>query len=60
MVQTSTNPVSFLLFATRPEVVSQSYLSFLKNRIRNDLGFDKIPVQLELKASRKRWEDRER
>ena len=60
MVQTSTNPVSFLLFATRPEVVSQSFLSFLKNRIRNDLGFDKIPVQLELKASRKRWEDRER
>ena len=57
-VQTSTNPVSFLLFATRPEVVQDSYLAFLKNRIRNDLGFDKIPVQLEFKASRKKWEER--
>ncbi|MCR4790183.1 MAG: ribosome biogenesis GTPase Der [Treponemataceae bacterium] len=60
MVQTSINPVTFLLFATRPEVVQPSYLSFLKNRIRTDLGFDKIPVQLEFKASRKKWEERTR
>ena len=60
MVQTSTNPVNFLLFATRPEVVQDSYLTFLKNRIRKDLGFDKIPVQLEFKASRKKREDRSR
>ena len=57
IVQTSVKPVNFLLFCTRPEVVSQSYLTFLKNRIRNDLGYDKIPVQLELKASRKKWEN---
>lgn len=56
IVQTSTKPVNFLLFCTRPEVVSQSYLTFLKNRIRSDLGYDKIPVKLELKASRKKWE----
>ncbi len=60
MVQTSVNPVSFLLFASRPEVVPESYLSYLKNKIRSDLGFDKIPVLLELKSSRKKWEDRER
>ncbi|MBR4825265.1 MAG: ribosome biogenesis GTPase Der [Spirochaetaceae bacterium] len=57
IVQTSVKPVNFLLFCTRPEVVSQSYLTFLKNRIRSDLGYDKIPVQLELKASRKKWEN---
>ncbi|MCQ2595728.1 MAG: ribosome biogenesis GTPase Der [Treponemataceae bacterium] len=57
IVQTSTKPVNFLLFCTRPEVVPQTYLTFLKNRIRSDLGYDKIPVQLELKASRKTWED---
>ena len=34
--------------------------SRLFQRIREDLGFDKIPVQLELKASRQKWEDRER
>ena len=60
MVQTSTNPVGFLIFASRPEVVSESYLAYIKNRIRSDLGFDKIPVLLELKASRKKWEERER
>ena len=59
MVQTSTNPVKFVIFATRPEVVPLTYISFLKNRIREDLGFDKIPVQRELKASRKKWEDRD-
>lgn len=58
MTQKSTNPVNFLIFATRPEVVPESYITFLKNRIREDLGFDKIPVQLEMKASRQKWEDR--
>ena len=31
-----------------------------KKQIRKDLGFDQIPVTLEMKASRKKWEDRER
>lgn len=60
MTQTSVNPVSFVIFATRPGTVPLTYITFLKNRIREDLGFDKIPVQLELKASRQKWEDRER
>ena len=59
MTQKSVNPVSFLIFTTRPEVVPETYVTYLKNRIREDLGFDKIPVQLEMKASRKKWEDRE-
>lgn len=58
ITQKSANPVSFLIFATRPEVVPETYMTFLKNRIREDLGFDKIPVQLEMRASRKKWEDR--
>lgn len=60
MVQTEVNPISFLLFATRPEVVPQSYISYLRNKIRVDLGYDKIPILLELKASRQKWENRER
>lgn len=60
MTQNSTNPVSFLIFATRPESVPESYVTYLKNRIREDLGFDKIPVMLEMKASRQKWEDRVR
>lgn len=58
MTQTSVNPVKFLIFATKPEVVPETYVTYLKNRIRADLGFEKIPVQLELKASRTSWEKR--
>ncbi|MBN2811937.1 ribosome biogenesis GTPase Der [Treponema zuelzerae] len=58
MIQTQANPVKFLLFATRPEAVTDSYLAYIRNRIRRDLGFDHIPVVLEVKGSRKRWEER--
>lgn len=58
MTQTSTNPVVFRLFATSPDNVPESYVTYLKNRIREDLGFDQIPVMLEMKASRKKWESR--
>lgn len=58
MTQTSSNPVSFLIFATSPDKVPGSYVTYLKNRIREDLGFDQIPVMLEMKASRTRWEQR--
>ena len=60
MIQSSTNPVGFIIFATRPEVVPEPYVTYLKNRIREDLGFDQIPVQLEMKGSRQKWEERER
>ena len=59
-LQTETNPVSFLIFATRPEVGPQTYVSYLRNKVRSDLGFENIPILLDFKASRKKWEDRER
>ncbi len=59
ITQTSVNPVNFLIFATSPENVPGSYVTYLKNRVREDLGYDQIPVQIELKASRQKWQDRE-
>jgi len=56
-VQTGVNPVSFAIFATRPELVGESYRSYLRNKIRTDLGFKSVPVEVELRASRKRFED---
>jgi GTPase len=50
-VQTSTNPQKFVIFASRPDAVTEAYVSFLRNKIREDLGMDKIPVSLEIKAS---------
>ena len=49
------NPVHVL--TNNPEF-PDSYVTYLKNRIREDLGFDQIPVMLEMKSSRKRWENR--
>ena len=58
MTQTSVNPVSFRIFCTSPDNVPESYVTYLKNSIRKDLGFDQIPVEVNLQASRKRWENR--
>ena len=58
MTQTGVNPVSFRIFATSPDNVPESYVTYLKNRIREDLGFDQIPIVLEMKASRKKWQER--
>ncbi|MCK7483994.1 MAG: hypothetical protein M0C28_48675 [Candidatus Moduliflexus flocculans] len=50
-VQSGINPVTFILFASRPDAVGESYLSYLKNKIRSDLGFSLIPVGLEVQGS---------
>ena len=50
-VQSGVNPVKFIFFVSRPDAVNESYLSYLKNKIRSDLGFSQIPVSLELRGS---------
>jgi GTP-binding protein len=60
IVQTQSNPVQFMVFATRPEAVTDSYMAYIRNQIRKDLGFDLIPVVVEVKGSRKKWEQREK
>lgn len=57
IVQAQTNPVKFILFASKPEAVSAQYVSYLTNRIRKDLGFSRIPVLIEVRGSRRKWED---
>jgi len=50
-VQKSANPVHFIIFTSRTHVVSDSYISYLKNKIRKDLGFSMIPVLIDVKSS---------
>jgi GTP-binding protein len=52
-VQKSANPVQFIFFASRIQVVSDSYISYLRNKIRKDLGFSLIPVLVDVKSSSK-------
>ncbi len=58
MLQTSARPVEFIVFANKPDNVSEAYIRYLKNRIRKDLGFTSIPVLVKIKGSRTRWEER--
>ncbi len=55
-LQTGTNPQKFIFFVTKPEAVADSYVSFLRNKIRSEFSLDKVPVMLELRASRTDWE----
>jgi len=49
--QTRINPVTFVFFASRSFAVSESYIAYLRNRIRRDLGFSLIPVAVEIRQS---------
>ena len=51
VVQKSANPVHFIFFSNRPQAVSEAYISYLRNRIRKDLGFSLIPVLIDIKGS---------
>jgi GTP-binding protein len=51
--QTSANPVKFMFFVSRPEAISEAYVAYLRNRIRKDLGYSMVPVEIGLRGSRK-------
>ncbi|GHV91085.1 GTPase Der [Spirochaetia bacterium] len=50
-VQKSANPVEFILFVSRPRAVSEAYTSYIRNKIRKDLGFSLVPVAVEIRSS---------
>jgi len=52
-VQIQSNPVRFAFFVSRLQAVTESYLAYLRNRIRRDLGFSLVPVDIELRPSSK-------
>jgi GTP-binding protein len=54
--QVSVNPVNFVFFTSRAHAVSESYISYLRNKIRKDLGFSFIPVGIKIRSSGKKEE----
>jgi GTP-binding protein len=54
VVQSSVNPVHFIIFTSRTHAVTDSYISYLRNKIRKDLGFSMIPVDVQVRASGKK------
>jgi len=51
--QTSANPVRFLLFVNRIKGFPQGYVQYLKNSIRRDLGFDSVPLEIDLRERKR-------
>ncbi len=51
--QISSNPVRFVFFTSKPEAVGDTYVAYLRNRFRKDLGFSMIPIDIEMRGSRK-------
>jgi GTP-binding protein len=49
--QAGVHPVRFLFFVNTLRGFPSRYLQYLKNRIRRDLGFDLIPIAIELRES---------
>ena len=52
-VQVSVNPVKFVFFVSRPAAVSEAYRAYLSNKIREELGYPQIPIEVEIRPSRR-------
>ena len=50
-VQNQANPVKFIFFASRSHAVADTYIAYLRNRLRRDLGFSLIPLSIEIRSS---------
>lgn len=53
VTQVKTSPPVFAFFANEPELVSESYKGFLRNKIRDHFGFVGVPLTLVFKKKRK-------
>jgi GTP-binding protein len=49
--QTGVNPVRFLFFVNNLKGYPKRYNQYLTGRIRRDLGFDKVPLFVEVRES---------
>ncbi|MBT0666785.1 ribosome biogenesis GTPase Der [Novosphingobium profundi] len=50
ITQAKTRPPGFVLFGTRLDMLPESYKRYLINGIRRELGFDAVPIRLNLRS----------
>ncbi|MCK4817864.1 ribosome biogenesis GTPase Der, partial [bacterium] len=41
-----TNPPRFVLFSNFPQLIKESYKRFIENQIRENFGFEGVPISL--------------
>jgi GTP-binding protein len=49
--QAEVHPPTFVLFVNDKKLFGKDYLRYLQNRLRDELGFDEVPVRIVLKTS---------
>jgi GTP-binding protein len=52
ITQVGTRPPSFVIFGTRLDQLPDSYLRYLSNSMRKELGFGAVPLRLQVRAPR--------
>lgn len=52
ITQAKTRPPGFVLFGTRLDLLPESYKRYLINGIRRELGFDAVPIRLNLRSAK--------
>ncbi|MEO0032182.1 MAG: hypothetical protein RIS94_1940 [Pseudomonadota bacterium] len=50
ITQARTRPPTFVVFGTRLELLPESYRRYLVNSMRRELGFDSVPIRLNLRT----------
>ncbi|NBK23951.1 MAG: ribosome biogenesis GTPase Der, partial [Spirochaetia bacterium] len=51
--QISANPIRFLLFVNKSKDFPQTYIQYVKNCIRRDLGFTQVPIEIDLRERKR-------
>ena len=52
ITQAGTRPPTFVLFGNRVDELPESYRRYLVNSLRDDLGFEGVPIRLSLRGSK--------
>jgi GTP-binding protein len=52
ITQVNTRPPTFVIFGTRLEMLPDSYLRYLMNSMRRELGFGAVPIRLDTRGSK--------
>jgi GTPase len=56
MTQAQTSPPVFVIMASAPEGIKDSYKRFLMNQLRKEFGFDSVPIVVRYRKRRRREE----
>ena len=60
IVQSDTNPPTFIIFSNRPNKIKSSYKKFLEKKLKLNYGIDNIPIFLKFEASKNPYQEKKR